>query len=103
LESWPLSECADSDIPVSMVCNNIETRVCFALKGLGIACLPDFSIRELLQAGSLQTVLDDYVHRKVSLHVVWPSDRYMTPKLRVFIDFLSANMFPVPQERNDKC
>jgi len=93
LESWPLNACADSDIPVSMVCNNIETRVCFGLKGLGIACLPDFSIRELLNAGSLQTVLDDYVHRTVSLHVVWPSDRYMTPKLRVFIDFLSANMF----------
>lgn len=94
LESWPLHACSDNEIPVSMVCNNIETRVCFGLKGLGIACLPDFSVRDLLQAGSLQTVLDDYVHRKVSLHIVWPSDRYMTPKLRVFIDYLSQHVLP---------
>ncbi len=102
LESWSLSTYADNDIPISMVCNNVETRVCFGLKGLGIACLPDFSIREHLQAGHLQSVLEDSIHRKVSLHVVWPSDRYMTPKLRVFIDFLSANMFPSRSEPGSK-
>ncbi len=45
LEEWPLRRAdgeAPPQIPVSMVCNNIETRVCFALRDQGIACLPDF-------------------------------------------------------------
>ncbi|QTF08461.1 LysR family transcriptional regulator [Brenneria izadpanahii] len=92
LETWPLVNEADLHIPISMVCNNIETRVCFALQGLGIACLPDFAVRRELAADNLRTVLDEYVARTVSLHVVWPSGRYLTPKLRVFIDFLSERV-----------
>ena len=33
------------------------------------------------------------LHRTVCLHVVWSSDRYITPKLRAFIDYLRANVF----------
>lgn len=97
LETWPLADENELQIPISMVCNNIETRVCFALQGLGIACLPDFSVQKALADGQLRTVLDDHVERSVSLHVVWPSGRYMTPKLRVFIDFLCANVF-IPRQ-----
>lgn len=54
LEAWPLPPEPDGEplkLPVSMVCNNIETRACFALQGLGIACLPDFAIREARLTG----------------------------------------------------
>ncbi|RQD08524.1 LysR family transcriptional regulator, partial [Pseudomonas aeruginosa] len=63
LEEWPLRRAdgeAPPQIPVSMVCNNIETRVCFALRDQGIACLPDFSIREALREGRLVSVLDAF-------------------------------------------
>ncbi|MDA5543563.1 MULTISPECIES: LysR family transcriptional regulator [Yersinia] len=93
LETWPLPNEPDLQIPISMVCNNIETRMCFALRGLGIACLPDFSMGNTLAEGKLRTLLDGYMKRTVSLHVVWPSGRYITPKLRVFIDFLSERVF----------
>lgn len=92
LETWPLPNEPDLRIPISMVCNNIETRMCFALRGLGIACLPDFSMGNALVDGQLRTVLAGYVQRSISLHVVWPSGRYVTPKLRVFIDFLSERI-----------
>lgn len=94
LETWPLSGYQDLALPVSMVCNNIETRQCFALQGLGIACLPDFSIRKELAKGQLVTVLDDYVSRSADFFILWPSGGYMTPKLRVLIDFLSERVFP---------
>ncbi|PWC12891.1 LysR family transcriptional regulator [Brenneria roseae subsp. americana] len=93
LEIWPLRNEPDLPIPISMVCNNIETRMCFALQDLGIACLPDFSVQNELREGSLRTVLDNHVARTVGLHVVWPSGRYITPKLRTFIDFLSEHVF----------
>jgi len=99
LEIWPLRMDAGAPelrLPTSMICNNIETRVCFALQGLGIACLPDFAIRDLLAEGRLCTVLDPYVERSGDFRVLWPNSRYTAPKLRVFVDFLSERVFPLP-------
>lgn len=100
LEPWALrlgpGE-ADLQLPTSMVCNNIETRVSFALQGLGIAYLPDFAIREPLATGQLQPVLADYVTRTGVVHLLWPVSRQPSPKVRALIDFLCANMFPTAQ------
>jgi DNA-binding transcriptional LysR family regulator len=97
LEVWPLRAGAgepELQLPTSMICNNIETRVCFALQGLGIACLPDFSIREAVAEGRLQTVLAQHVKRAGTFRMLWPASRHPAPKLRVFIDFLSERVFP---------
>jgi DNA-binding transcriptional LysR family regulator len=75
-----------------MVCNNVETRTCFAMRGLGIACVPDFSVRDALRDGLLCTVLDDDIARETELSVVWPAARSVPPRLRVFIDFVAARL-----------
>lgn len=96
LEAWPLgADAAGVQIPVSMVCNNIETRLSLALRGCGIAFLPEHSVRAALDAGTLCTVLDDYVDSTGTFHLLWPSARHMLPKLRVFIDFIGRRL---PQE-----
>ncbi|MFC6839345.1 LysR family transcriptional regulator [Xanthomonas theicola] len=59
LETWALRRMPgepELQLPTSMICNNIQTRVCFALQGLGIAYLPDFAIREPLADGRLGMV-----------------------------------------------
>lgn len=96
LELWPLRVAGEAPVqlPISMVCNNIETRVCFALQGLGIACLPDFSIREALADGRLQPLLTSYVAQTGVFHVLWPSGRQVPPKIRALVDFLSERVFP---------
>jgi DNA-binding transcriptional LysR family regulator len=81
------------DIPVSMICNNLETRVCFALRGRGIACVPEFAVRDELAAGTLRTVLDAHVDKTTAFHVLWPSGRHAAPKVRAFVDFLVARLF----------
>lgn len=96
LEAWPLRDAPeDLRIPESMVCNNIETRVCFAIRGRGIAYVPDHSVRAALQDGRLVTLLDDYVDAPGSFHLLWPSGRHVLPKLRVFIDFVSERLMPM--------
>lgn len=97
VEVWPLvpaPDGAEARPPVSMICNNMETRLCFALRGRGIALLPDFCVREALASGQLQSVLVDHVRpHSIGLGVLWPSGRHPSPKLRAFIDFLGARMF----------
>ncbi|MDP9901539.1 LysR family transcriptional regulator [Variovorax ginsengisoli] len=100
LEVWPLqpdAEGADLRLPTSMVCNNIETRLCFALRGLGIAYLPEFAARDDLATGRLRSVLAAQLRpRMVDFQVLWPSGRHLTPRLRVFIDFLTARTSGLP-------
>ncbi|WP_413739025.1 LysR family transcriptional regulator [Sodalis sp. RH21] len=81
-------------LPTSMICNNIETRVCFALQGLGIAYLPDFAIREPLADGRLRPILADYVACTGVFHVLWPASKHPSPKVRALVDFLYARVFP---------
>ncbi|MGJ7530982.1 LysR family transcriptional regulator [Variovorax sp. GB1P17] len=101
VEVWPLKPAPDgteAKPPTSMICNNMETRLCFAMRGRGIACLPDFSVREALAAGRLRPVLADHVRpHTIGLSVLWPSGRYPSPKLRALIDHLGAHMFK-PQD-----
>jgi DNA-binding transcriptional LysR family regulator len=92
LEVWPLLRAEGEPelrLPTSMICDNAETRVWFALQGLGIACLPAFAVRAELAAGTLRTVLDHYVDRTITFRLLWPSGRHLTPRLRAFIDFMA--------------
>ena len=99
IEQWALRRADDAAgapeiaLPTAMICNNIETRLCFALQGLGIAYLPDFAVREPLASGKLVSVLDEYVDAGGTFRILWPASRHPSPKLRAFIDFLAARVF----------
>ena len=95
IEQWQLRQEADAaplDLPVSMVCNNVDARLHFARQGLGIAWLPDFHARGALAEGSLVEVLKDYAitdHRAHSCWLLWPSGPHLAPKVRALVDFLA--------------
>lgn len=59
-----------------------------ALKGIGIAQLPDYYVDEHLTSGRLQSVLDEFRYQDTGVWVVYPQQRYLAPKVRFFIDFL---------------
>lgn len=95
LECWPLPQtpgAAPLVLPISMVSNTIEARLAFALAGRGIAYLPEHSVRDALADGRLQRVLANRIHACGSFYLLWPSGRHVLPKLRVFIDFISARL-----------
>lgn len=97
LEPWPLRRAPGEPelvLPTSMICNNIEARLCFALQGLGIAFLPEFSIRKALADGQLCPVLADHLEWVGAFHVLWPASKHPSPKVRALVDFLCARVFP---------
>ena len=98
LERWPLwPEHAgiETELPRTAVSSTCEPLIFMAEQGMGIAYLPDFAVSRQLREGVLVTVLDDYTERSGPLRVIWPSSRHLAPKLRVFVDFLAANLVPV--------
>src|SRR5207245_5668988 len=81
--------------------STLEPLICMAEQGMGIDYLPDFAIGRQLREGVLVTVLDDYTDRSGPLRVLWPSSRHLSPKLRVFVDFLAANLVPAVEGESD--
>jgi len=95
LERWPLPPGhagVETELPRAAVVSTLEPLIYMAEQGLGIAYVPDFAIGRQLREGVLVTVLDDYTERSGPLRILWPSSRHLAPKLRVFIDFLAANL-----------
>ncbi|MGF6229612.1 DNA-binding transcriptional LysR family regulator [Inquilinus ginsengisoli] len=92
-EPWPLR--GEVALPSTAVANTIEPLIALAEQGLGIACLPDFAIRRQIEEGRLAVVLADHTAHEGVFRLLWPSSRYPSPKLRVFVDFLARHLFPV--------
>jgi len=93
LQSWTIREGeAEIELPHSIICNSVEGRVCFALKGLGITYAADFMVRDFLANGELTTVLEEYTNETNTFNLFWPSGRHVAPKLRVLIDFLTSRI-----------
>ncbi|WP_241575440.1 LysR substrate-binding domain-containing protein [Rosenbergiella nectarea] len=93
LEPWPLKHSPSLSgghvLPSTLICSSLEALLFMVKEGRGIACLPDYSIRKEIASGELQTVLDSYMTRTMTFHILWPSTRQMTPKVRVFVDFMT--------------
>jgi DNA-binding transcriptional LysR family regulator len=97
LQVWQLRPDGDApelelQLSAAITCNTNEARLCFALEGLGIAYVSEFTVREALADGRLVTVLDSYTSEQNTFQLLWPSGRHVTPKLRVFIDFVSERV-----------
>ena len=58
--------------------------------GMGIAYLPDWLVSDDLRSGALKRVLPDVATPPSTLFAVYTSRKYMTAKVRSFIDFFSA-------------
>ena len=77
-----------------LACNNMEAVFGAALRGVGIACMPDFLAREALADGRLVSVLDAQIGAVGRFMALWPSSRHLSPKVRVFVDHLGAHLSP---------
>ncbi|MFP3584696.1 LysR family transcriptional regulator [Paraburkholderia sp. SIMBA_055] len=73
-----------------------------ALSGFGIAYLPTYLTSEDLRAGRLVPLLESYAFDGEPIRVVYPSKRYLSPKVRSFIDLLVDSWGDEPPwERRD--
>jgi DNA-binding transcriptional LysR family regulator len=98
LRRWPLSrdgETLDIELPTVAIGTAVEPLILLAEQGLGLTCAPDFTVRAQLARGSLLAVLQPYLDSPSVFRALWPSGRQISPKARVFVDYLSQYLFPV--------
>jgi len=69
--------------------NNGRFLEALAVEGVGICYEPDFIVEPDVRAGRLKPLLLGYPPAATNIHVVYPSRRHLSAKVRVFTDFLA--------------
>lgn len=94
LERWPLDASEGKlELPVSSMASTLEPLISMAEEGLGLACLPLFTIGRQIDDGKLVAVLDKHIEDVGEFRILWPSSRHLSPKIQAFVKFMAENLF----------
>lgn len=76
-------------VPGRIAVNDSDAYLEALLVGMGVAQIPALSICPHLKAGRLELVLDDWCVDPLPLHVVYPQNRHLSAKVRVFVEWVA--------------
>jgi DNA-binding transcriptional LysR family regulator len=88
-------------INAPMTVNNGDVLAEAARRGQGIIMMPTFIVGDDLRQGRLKTVLPGYRPPDLVMSALYPPNRHLTAKVRVFIDFLVSRFGPVAYWESD--
>jgi LysR family transcriptional regulator, regulator for bpeEF and oprC len=80
----------------AMTFNSGEALAAAAAAGLGIIQVAEYYVQPMLTVGNLVETLSDHKTDGYDISVVFPAEYRTSPKLRVFLDFLSRLFDPPP-------
>jgi DNA-binding transcriptional LysR family regulator len=78
------------DVPGALILNRSELMTEAAIRGLGIAFVPELVARHHLEAGVLTSLLEDWCPPYPGVFLYYPGHRHVPAGLRAFIDVLKA-------------
>lgn len=85
-------------LPSSVLVNNSDVLINSALAGLGIMHALRAPVEPHIRAGALIEILSAFPSVPKPVSILWPDRQYLSPKVRVFIDWVSE-LFIRHQER----
>ena len=74
--------------------NDSNAYLAAGLAGLGVMQLPTFMVAEHLARGEVVPVLEDWVSPSLPIYVVYPPNRHLSAKVRVFVDWIAELFSP---------
>ncbi|REC94144.1 LysR family transcriptional regulator [Kushneria indalinina] len=77
-------------LPAALITTGAETMVSAARLGLGLIQVPRYHVADDIAAGRLVEVLSEYASAPSPVVALYPRDRQLSPRLRVFLDWLAA-------------
>ncbi|MBX9346208.1 LysR substrate-binding domain-containing protein [Chromobacterium piscinae] len=75
-----------------MRCSTAAPLAEAAMRGMGLAQLPDYYVAAYLESGALVEVLADYAEPEEGIWALYPHNRQLSPKVRLLVDFLADSL-----------
>jgi DNA-binding transcriptional LysR family regulator len=76
-------------LPAAVSVNAAESYLCAARLGLGLIQIPRYHAEHDLAGGTLVHILADFPLTETPVSVLYPRNRQLSPRVRVFIDWLA--------------
>lgn len=76
--------------------DSAEALVEAAIHGVGIVHLPTYLLASAIRGGQLTPILERFAPRGSPIRAIYPTRRQVAPKVRMFIDSLTAAWQPLP-------
>lgn len=77
-------------LPARLTVSGIDTLRAAALQGLGIIQVPRYSIAGDIREGRLVEFLSETPPEPTPVHVLYPRNRHLSPRVRAFVDWVTA-------------
>jgi DNA-binding transcriptional LysR family regulator len=81
-----------------LLVNDFDLVHAAARAGLGLALLPAYLCLDDIRAKRLERALREWEAPTVPIHVVYPSARHISPKVKTFVEHLQQRTTPAPWE-----
>ncbi|MFA5982510.1 MAG: LysR family transcriptional regulator [Methylococcaceae bacterium] len=92
LVEWKFANAITIKVQPRLTVTNNDCAIDAALSGLGVTRLLSYQIAAYLESGQLQTVLDDFAPEALPVHVLHQEGRYVSAKVRTFVDLIVAKL-----------
>jgi LysR family transcriptional regulator for bpeEF and oprC len=76
-------------LPGHIAVNDTNSYVAAGLASLGIVQMPNFLMEPMIKDGRFETLLDDWLTDPLPVHVVYPQNRHLSAKVRVFVEWVA--------------
>jgi DNA-binding transcriptional LysR family regulator len=77
-------------LPMHVSANHSDTTADLARRGFGLAQAPRYRFAAELAEGNLVEILPDYPPTPTSIFALYPQNRELAPRLRVFLDLIAT-------------
>lgn len=85
-------ELIEFPLPFDVVIRGAEIYTAAGVAGLGLIQVPRYRVEHQIASGELVPVLNDFPPPTMPVSVLYPQSRHLSPRVRVFIDWL-ADLF----------
>lgn len=85
------NQACEITLPHNVSANDADTQMALCLQGLGLMQYPRTqALQTQLDSGALVQVLKDWSAGSLSLYVMYPRNRHLSARVRVFVDWIVA-------------
>jgi LysR family transcriptional regulator for bpeEF and oprC len=78
--------------PANLAVNDSTAYMSAGLAGIGVIQMTSYLVDPLIASGELEEVLSDWTTSPLPVHVVYPHNRHLSAKVRVFVEWV-ADLF----------
>ncbi|MFB9240615.1 LysR family transcriptional regulator [Massilia antarctica] len=83
--------------PACLAVNDSTAYMRAGMQGLGLVQMSSFMAESMVAAGTLEIVLADWTSTPLPINVVYPQNRHLSAKVRVFVEWVADLFLTHPQ------